>query len=530
MKPITSSATAFAFAPGRLMMAMPCSRAASVSMLSIPLVPWAISSNRGAASITRRVTRLYARVTSTSAFPTIAASSSSVRTGVCTTANAGSLRALSWNERSTSAATRSVFGIGSIVTLRTLGPFPPQTRHRADRDRGVQLRRLLPRHFHGTRAVAERRLLQLQPLVRAEAGRRASPEPAAQRSADRVLHAALAGEKRLARVSLESLHSLRRAGLRLVAVGVAHAADPPAGAAPAADVELHRDRFSQAQSRLPLRLSLAPRRAVRPARGCHRRDPHRRRRRLLRPLAVADHERDGVLSRAALDRAPHVQPQAHSDRARRVDRAVLCDRRIPRRNRVRRVDHLPLRTRSLRARAIRRPPSAIRRRRRLHRRAAGVPHAPPVRALPAKQRLSRRAAESDGVRVSARARCELRRRRPPRQSRVQELAWRSAPRHSQQLRRSDGLSRLARDPSRVRRSHQPPRARALVLGCRRARDPDVHVRRPRRFDAHRETAGLQILRARADGAAAAAADRLSRRRRDKWSGGRSRPPNGPNLP
>src|SRR5215212_9356133 len=55
MKPITSSATAFAFTPGMWITRMPRSRVASRSMLSMPLVPCAISSSCGAASSTGRV-------------------------------------------------------------------------------------------------------------------------------------------------------------------------------------------------------------------------------------------------------------------------------------------------------------------------------------------------------------------------------------------------------------------------------------------------------------------------------------------
>src|SRR5438128_6759444 len=78
-------------------------------MLSVPLVPCAMRASRGARSITRRVTRLKERVTSTSQSPTMAASSSSVRTGRSMMSNRPSAAARSCSDRSTSAAMRSLF-------------------------------------------------------------------------------------------------------------------------------------------------------------------------------------------------------------------------------------------------------------------------------------------------------------------------------------------------------------------------------------------------------------------------------------
>src|SRR5437667_5549398 len=68
-----------------------------------------MSARCGARSMTRRVTRLNERVTRTSQSPTIAASSSSVRTGRSMMSNRPSAAARSCSDRSTSAAMRSLF-------------------------------------------------------------------------------------------------------------------------------------------------------------------------------------------------------------------------------------------------------------------------------------------------------------------------------------------------------------------------------------------------------------------------------------
>src|SRR5262245_4680165 len=120
--PMTHSATAFAFAPGRLMIRMPRAAAAAASMLSVPLVPCAISSRRGAASMTRFVTRLYERVTRTWQSLTMAASSFSVRTGRSTTSKRGSAFACARSARSISAAMRSRLGMRYCV-IRLLRAF-----------------------------------------------------------------------------------------------------------------------------------------------------------------------------------------------------------------------------------------------------------------------------------------------------------------------------------------------------------------------------------------------------------------------
>src|SRR5258708_39521818 len=108
-KPITSSATPLAFAPGRLSTATPCSRVLSRLMLAGPLGPCGMSSSRGAASITRRETRLYERVTTICASPITAASASSVVAGRSTTSKRPSRVAAARKEGSTSAAMTNRF-------------------------------------------------------------------------------------------------------------------------------------------------------------------------------------------------------------------------------------------------------------------------------------------------------------------------------------------------------------------------------------------------------------------------------------
>src|SRR5438477_2574905 len=92
---------------------------------------------------------------------------------------------------------------GAAKTAKDLdGSIRPQTPHRPDRARRLAFRLLFPGAVHGTRAVAERRVLELRAVGDGAAG--GGAELAAQRSAHGVLHADVAGEVRLARLPLES--------------------------------------------------------------------------------------------------------------------------------------------------------------------------------------------------------------------------------------------------------------------------------------------------------------------------------------
>src|SRR5262249_61463313 len=118
--------------------------------------------------------------------------------------------------------------LGMRYSAIRLAPLRPQTPYRADRARRLALRLLFSDAVHGARAVAERRLLELRAVGHRAAVRSAGL--AAERSADGVLHADVAGEVRLARVPLEPVHRERHPGLGIVRRRGALAVHPRSGA------------------------------------------------------------------------------------------------------------------------------------------------------------------------------------------------------------------------------------------------------------------------------------------------------------
>ena len=311
-------------------------------------------------------------------------------------------------------------------------------------------------------------------------GRSSAQNSLHQRSADGVLHRPLADQNRLARVSLESVHRLRRAGIRY------RRCSRRSVFFPALLLPLPWIYTGIILLKLNvafwLRLPLAARGAPRQARRGDRRDPLRRRGTDRRALA-------GGTSRTPRRSIPRCSgsrcaPRAASERRPGRSASSRSATRSPRfpatmaYGAYAAVAYFRLSSRFASARIPLRARSTRRSDR--HRR-ADAPRRSLIAApsfIPLAQ-LVRRSGYL-GSRANAAAEhvfplhhfAAFRQSRSPRQRRAARLARRPRARHSQQLHRGDGLRRHRRDAADFARARESPRALAMVL----AGDAGDHAR------------------------------------------------------